>query len=51
MNNKLTYIQAFRLLRFEKLTQGREAGAERQAAFNAASKNHCSARTARATGM
>jgi hypothetical protein len=40
VNNKLTYIQAFRLLRFEKLTQGREAGAERQAAFNAASKNH-----------
>lgn len=40
VNNKLTYLQAFRLLRFEKLTQGREAGAERQAAFNAASKNH-----------
>lgn len=40
VNNKLSYIDAFKLLRYEQLTTGREAGAARQAAFNAASKAH-----------
>lgn len=40
VNNRLSYLDAFRLLRYEQLTTGREAGAARQAAFNAASKAH-----------
>lgn len=40
VNNRLSYLDAFRLLRYEQLTTGREAGAAKQAALNAASKAH-----------